>query len=286
MVELSARCVAAGIRELLGRYFLHVDRVNFACAPLSPLATGPSVQFSRSIDDRPLPTFVPPEAGAKIRGEGSADFSVETSSIVRRGRGRTIDTVERLLRWQRWLTGTPVVSFAFTRELERRKGCAADTRKEGDSCTRVPPRVFVCKSVAFLSLSPVRAPSPSRTRTLFYSALGRASRFSFLIPFIFILFPSMQSVWFSRRMFPRARYQGAATTEGERRRGKEGILLVREHEVILSNRPCPAIRSAPATQLVAGFAGCLGGGCCFCPLPFGRNNGTFVAGEEGAETKT
>lgn len=32
------------------------------------------------------------------------------------------DRYERLLRWQRWLTGIPVVSFAFTRELERRKG--------------------------------------------------------------------------------------------------------------------------------------------------------------------
>lgn len=63
--------------------------------------------------------------------------------------------VERLLRWQWWLTGTPVVSFAFTRELERRKGCAAYTQTKGDSCSRVSLRVFVCKSVAFLSLFPI-----------------------------------------------------------------------------------------------------------------------------------
>ena len=127
----------------------------------------------------------------------------------RRGRHRSFDEAEgdeeetrygreRLLRWQRWLTGIPVVSFAFTRELERRKGCAADTRKEGDSCSRVSRRVFVCKSIASLSLSlSVSCPSPRRSfffrsradSLLFHDRTWRAerlSRFSFLIPFVFV----------------------------------------------------------------------------------------------------
>lgn len=65
-----------------------------------------------------------------------------------------MDTVERLPRWQRWLTGTLAVSFAFARELKRRKGCAGDTRKEGDPCSLVylPVYLFVSLSLSSLCL--------------------------------------------------------------------------------------------------------------------------------------
>lgn len=73
-----------------------------------------------------LPSFLPKKylsthlphrrsLGGRGRGGGARGNVIDPLEEAK-------DRYERLLRWQRWLTGISVVSFAFTRELERRKG--------------------------------------------------------------------------------------------------------------------------------------------------------------------